>query len=75
MTITLPPSTLTSSFLHAREVGLEHVRLGRLLPVHACAGEGGDVTVTRRRDDGRDEGAEDGASRVTSDIVVCWVRC
>jgi hypothetical protein len=42
--------------LHAEEVGLEHVRLGRLLSVDARAGEGGGVTVARRRD----EGAEDG---------------
>jgi hypothetical protein len=46
--------------LDAGEVGLEHVRLGRLLPVDAGAGEGGGLGVggDRRRDDGAEHGVE-----------------
>ncbi|RLN24647.1 hypothetical protein C2845_PM07G03440 [Panicum miliaceum] len=48
--------------LDAGEVGLEDVRLGRLLPVDACTGEGGGVAARRR--DGRDQGAEDAVEGV-----------
>jgi hypothetical protein len=44
--------------LHAGEVGLEHVRLGRLLPVDAGAGEGGSLGGRRRRRRRRHDGAE-----------------